>query len=112
MFPLILLYVVLTIVRPQDYMPALVGVPVLSVVLVLAFASWLASSAKTFAAPQFVILPIFLVVLMVSTAVNGWFGGALDQLQKFGPVVIAFFVFAAACTQPRHLLVSMAVIVL
>ncbi|WP_266182496.1 O-antigen ligase family protein [Dyella humicola] len=112
MFPLILLYVVLTIVRPQDYMPALVGVPVLSVVLVLAFASWLASSAKTFAAPQFVILPIFLVVLMISTAVNGWFGGALDQLQKFGPVVIAFFVFATACTQPRRLMISMAVIVL
>ncbi len=39
MFPLILLYLILTIVRPQDYMPALVGVPVFPVVLVLAFAS-------------------------------------------------------------------------
>ncbi|WP_430390364.1 O-antigen ligase family protein [Dyella sp. 20L07] len=112
MFPLILIYVVLTIVRPQDYIAALVGVPVLPVVLVLAFLSWLASRDKTFAAPQFIILPAFLLVLMISQATNGWTGGMLDQLAKFGPAVIAFFIFAAACTNPRRVRISMAVIVL
>ncbi|WP_114238537.1 O-antigen ligase [Dyella sp. C9] len=112
MFPLILLYLVLTIVRPQDYMPALVGVPVLPVVLVLAFLSWMGSRAKTFAAPQFVILPAFLLVLMISQATNGWVGGMLDQLGKFGPAVISFFILAAACTTRRHTVISMAVIVL
>ena len=38
------------------------GVPVLPVVLVLAFLAWLVSAAKTFAAPQFLILPVFLLV--------------------------------------------------
>ncbi|MFI4957534.1 MAG: O-antigen ligase family protein [Lysobacterales bacterium] len=96
MFILSLLYLALTIIRPQDYMSALEGVPVLPVVLILAFLFWLGSSAKTFAAPQFLILPIFLVVLMASVVLNGWSGGALEQLTNFGPIVIAFFVLAAA----------------
>ncbi len=37
MFPLILLYVVRTIVRPQDYLPGLENVPNLPIVLLLAF---------------------------------------------------------------------------
>jgi putative inorganic carbon (HCO3(-)) transporter len=41
MFVLSLLYLVCTIIRPQDYMPELVGVPLLQVVLVLAFLAWL-----------------------------------------------------------------------
>jgi putative inorganic carbon (HCO3(-)) transporter len=112
MFPLILLYVVLTIVRPQEYMPALMGVPVLPVTLGLAFVCWFFSRKRTFAAPQFAILPVFLVVVMISEIVNGWAGGALAQLQRFGPTVVAFFVLAAACTDRRRVIITMGVMVL
>jgi putative inorganic carbon (HCO3(-)) transporter len=112
MYPLILLYVVLTIVRPQDYVPGLDKVPLLPVVLVLAFLCWFASKSKTYAAPQFAILPAFLVVLMISQVTNGWAGGAFDELTKFGPIVIAFFVFAAACNTQRRVTTAMAVIAL
>ena len=33
-------------------------------------------------------------VLMVSHIFNGWIGGALEQFEKFAPVVLAFVVFA------------------
>ncbi|MGY3038763.1 putative inorganic carbon (HCO3(-)) transporter [Rhodanobacter sp. TND4EL1] len=112
MFPLILLYLVLTIIRPQDYMPALTNIPLLPVVLVLAFLCWMGSSAKTWAAPQFLILPTFLLVLMISQVTNGWTGGALAELAEFGPTVIAFFVFAACCTTRRHVTMAMVVFVL
>jgi putative inorganic carbon (HCO3(-)) transporter len=112
MFPLIILYLVLTIVRPQDYMPALASVPLLPVVLVLAFLWWLGSPAKTWAAPQFLLLPAFLVVLMISQVTNGWVGGALDELTKFGPTVIAFFVFATSCTTRQRVTMAMTVFVL
>ena len=112
MFLLILLYLVLTIVRPQDYMPGLDAVPLLPVVLVLAFLCWLGSRAKTWAAPQFLILPVFLLVLMASQITNGWAGGALEELAQFGPTVIAFFIFAASCTTRRRVTVAMAVFVL
>lgn len=111
MFPLILLYVVLTIIRPQDYIPGLDMVPILPVVLLLAFAAWVASREKTFEAPQFVILPAFLLILMISQVTNGWTGGALDELARFGPVVIAFFVFGAACSTQKRVRVAMGVFV-
>lgn len=111
MFPLILIYVVLTIIRPQDYLPGLENVPVLPAVLLLAFGSWLFSNAKTFAAPQFLILPAFLVILMISQVTNGWTGGAIDELARFGPVVIAFFVFGAACNTQRRVRIAMGVFV-
>lgn len=111
MFPLILLYVVLTIIRPQDYLPGLENVPILPIVLLLAFASWLFSRSKTFAAPQFLILPVFLLILMISEVTNGWTGGAIDELARFGPVVIAFFVFGAACNTQKRVRVAMGVFV-
>lgn len=101
MFFLSMLYLILTIIRPQDYLPGLVGIPLLPVVLLLAFLCWLVSASKTFAAPQFWILPAFLLVLMVSEVTSGWAGGAIEQLAKFGPVVIAFFVFATAVSLGR-----------
>ncbi|MEW5318897.1 MAG: hypothetical protein WDW38_010081 [Sanguina aurantia] len=73
--PVILLYVVLTIIRPQDCVPGLVGIPLLPVV-------------------------------------NGWSGGAVEELAKFGPVAISFFIFAAACTSQRRLIIAMGVFVL
>ncbi|HMH69533.1 MAG TPA: O-antigen polymerase, partial [Pinirhizobacter sp.] len=109
MFVLILLYVVLTIIRPQDYMPGLVGVPLLPAVLVLAFGLFIAGK-KNLSAPQFLLLPVFLLVLMISEVTNGWMGGTVDQLGKFGPTVIAFFVLATACTSPRRLGVTMGTI--
>lgn len=112
MFPLILIYVALTIVRPQDYVAGLTGMPLLPVVLILAFLCWIGSKDKTTAAPQFTLLPAFLLVLMFSQVVNGWTGGALDQLEKFGPTAISFFIFAAACTTQRRLTISMGVVVL
>jgi O-antigen ligase len=111
MFPLILLYVVLTIIRPQDYVPGLDTVPILPVVLLMAFAAWLVSKEKTFEAPQFVILPAFLLILMISQVTNGWTGGALDELAHFGPVVVAFFVFGASCSTQKRVQVAMSVFV-
>lgn len=111
MFPLILVYVVLTIIRPQDYVPGLDLVPILPVVLMLAFAAWLLSRDKTFQAPQFVILPAFLLILMISEVANGWTGGAVDELAKFGPAVIAFFVLGAACGTQKRVRTAMTVFV-
>src|SRR6185312_1580295 len=112
MFILSLLYLALTIVRPQDYMPALAGIPLLPGVLALAFLVWAISAKKHFDAPQFLLLPVFLLVGMVSMVANHWAGGALEFLARFGPTVIAFFVFAAACTTQRQVTIAMTVFVI
>ncbi|MEO6925810.1 MAG: O-antigen ligase family protein [Rhodanobacter sp.] len=112
MFILSLLYLALTIIRPQDFVPGLEGVPLLPVVLILAFLSWVVSSPKHIDAPQFLILPVFLLVTMLSQVTNGWTGGALDQLLLFGPTVIAFFVLAASCNSQRRVVIAMTVFVM
>jgi O-antigen ligase len=112
MFTLSLLYVALTIIRPQDYMPALAGVPLLPVVLILAVLAWMFSRTRTFDAPQFPLLGLFLLVAMASLVVNHWVGGALEVLRTFGPIVLIFYVLAAGCDSRRHVTVAMAVFVL
>lgn len=113
MFIFILIYLALTIIRPQDYMPQLAELQLLPVTLIVSFLFWLASSAKTFAAPQFLILPVFLVALMVSQIANGWTGGALEELKRFGPTVIAFFVLATAVSvSQRRVVIALGVLTL
>jgi putative inorganic carbon (HCO3(-)) transporter len=102
MFILSLLYLVCTIIRPQDYLPSLADVPLLPAILILAFVAWIFSGKKTFAAPQFLLLPAFLLTLMISEVTNHWLGGALEQLKLFGPVVIAFVVLATALAHSRQ----------
>jgi len=96
MLPLIVLYLSLTILRPQDYIPSLTGVPLLPAVLGLALLAWLPSRQKSFAAPHYVLLPVFLVALMMSEVAVGWMGGALEQLTSFAPVIVAFVVLSTA----------------
>lgn len=114
MFFAMLVYLVLVIIRPQDY-PALVDsipLPLLPVTLVVAALLWLLSSHKRFDAPQYLLLLLFFVVMMLSNIVNGWAGGALVQFNKFAPVVLAFVVFANAVNDRRRMVTTMGVLTL
>lgn len=113
MFLFMLLYLVLVLVRPQDYPEwAESGIPLLPIMLLLAFLSWLPSSNKNMSAPHYVLLPLFLVALMMSHIVNGWFGGALVQLQTFGPGLFAFLVLSHVAVAREHVISIMVVFVL
>lgn len=104
MFVAMLVYLVLVLIRPQDY-PALVdsiGVPLQPVALIVAALLWLLSARKRFDAPQYVLLLGFFLLLMVSHVFNGYFGGALEQLNKFAPTLLAFVVLANAADSRRR----------
>ncbi len=104
MFAAMILYLALVLIRPQDY-PELVDsipLPLLPLALVIAALFWLFSARKRFDAPQYLLLLLFLVVLMLSNIANGWFGGALEQLTKFAPTVLAFMVLANAADSPAR----------
>ncbi len=109
MFLAMLAYLVLVLIRPQDY-PALVdsiGVPLQPIALIVAALLWLLSAHKRFDAPQYMLLPAFFLVLMLSHVFNGWFGGALEQLNKFAPTLLAFVVLANAADSRRRVRVVM-----
>ena len=112
MFLLILLYIVLTLVRPQDY-PELVDAfafPLMPSLLALALLAWLFSPNKRLDAPQYPLLATFLLAMMLSVAANGWWGGAVDQFTRFAPVVIAFVLVANAVTSVARVRIVMAVL--
>ncbi len=114
MFIAMMLYLLLVLIRPQDY-PALIdsiGLPLQPIMLILAAGFWLLSPRKHFDAPHYPILLMFFGVLMVSHVFNGWFGGALEQLEKFAPVVLAFVVFANGLDRRSRILKTMAVFAL
>jgi len=112
MFLLILLYLMLVLLRPQEY-PALedAHLPLLPVTLVLALCGWLISRTKSFGSPQYLLLGAFLAVMMLSEVMNGWFGGLLTELLQFGPVVAAFVILSNAITSTRQVFIVMAVFV-
>lgn len=114
MYLLILLYVMLVLLRPQDYpewIERLSG-PLLPGVLVLAAGFWLLRRGKSFAEPQYALLLMFLGAMMFSRAANGWFGGALLQWSAFAPVLLAFVLTANAVDSRARARVLMAVFVL
>jgi putative inorganic carbon (HCO3(-)) transporter len=113
MFPFIILYLVLVLIRPQEY-PALVPahLPLLPVVLIATMLCWLFSRHKNFAAPQYLLLPAFLAVMMFSEIMNGWMGGTLVELTEFGPIVVAFVLLANATTTTRRVNIVMSTFVL
>lgn len=104
MFFFMLLYLVLVLVRPQDYPEyADLGIPLLPITLALAFLCWLPKPDKQLSAPQYLLVPAFLVAQMLSHLFNGWVGGAQVQLGTFGPAVLAFFVLGHLSMEPKRL---------
>ncbi|KQY52667.1 O-antigen ligase family protein [Lysobacter sp. Root494] len=110
MFVFTILYLLLVLIRPQDY-PELQPedmLPWQQLALLGAGLFWLASSRKNLSTPQHMLLLGFVPILMLSSIANGWMGGALVQLEKFGPVVLAFCVLSAALTSPQRVRLVMA----
>ena len=104
MFLAMIVYLLLVLIRPQDY-PALVEnaqIPFQPIMLVVAALFWMFSERKRFDAPQYLLLLVFLVVLMLSNIAAGWYGGALDQFNKFAPTVLAFVLLANTMDSPRR----------
>lgn len=102
-------YLLLVLIRPQDY-PELVdkiGLPLQPLALLLAAGFWMLSPRKSFDAPQYPLLLAFFGVLMFSHVFNGWIGGALEQLEKFAPTLLAFVVFANALENRRRIVGAM-----
>lgn len=96
MYFFMLMYLVLVLIRPQDY-PAVIdnpGPPLQPIALIMAAGFFLFSQRKSFEAPQYLLIPIFLLVAMISKIANGWAGGALFVFFIFAPVVLAYVLLA------------------
>ncbi|MEN1957281.1 O-antigen ligase family protein [Luteimonas changyuni] len=103
-FLCISLYLLLVLLRPQEY-PQMVdaGIPLLPIALVSALLAWLGSREKRFDEPQYLILPVFVLMTSLSIALNGWVGGAVEHFTLFAPSLVAFVVLANTTTAPGRM---------
>ncbi|MEP7311044.1 MAG: O-antigen ligase family protein [Pseudomonadota bacterium] len=90
-------YTVLLIIRPQEFVPGLAQVPLLQIVLLIAFGLWLLCSDKGVDLPQFKILPLLLVFIWLSLGIGGgWWGGIVSALEKMLPPMLLLVIVSGA----------------
>lgn len=92
----LLAYLTVLYIRPHEFVPGFIGLPILPVLLLSAFLFWLLRQPKKFEAPQFWLLPVIMVLMSLSVAFTGWLGGGLNVLSDFAPVVMLFYMIATS----------------
>lgn len=104
----------LVLIRPQEY-PALIdmGIPMLPIAMLCALGTWAVSGERRpLRQPTFILFAAFIVVAMVSMAVNGWVGGALVRLLEFLPSLFALILVAQASHSLKNCFRIMGVVAL
>ena len=95
-FFFLLLYIVVLYIRPQEYVPVLMGTPLVPVSLLTATAFWLMAQAKNFEASQHRLMLCLLGAMFVSVLLTGWLTGAIDVVTEFIPTLLLFYVTATS----------------
>jgi putative inorganic carbon (hco3(-)) transporter len=93
------IYLVLLIIRPQEFVPALMGVPILQLLLLICLALWLFSRDKRIGLPPIVLVGCFLVFAPLTVAANGWWGGVAAAHARLDPIAVIFLVATMAARE-------------
>lgn len=108
-FVLMLFYVGMLYVRPQDFVPDFQDVPIMPVLLAAAFACWLFTGERSFRTSPHRIVIVMVFFFCFTVAITGWPGGFVARMVQFAPMVIMFLLVSdTADSTPR--LVAMAVL--
>jgi len=102
-FVFLLTYVGFLYLRPQEYMPALQGVPVMPVLFLASLGLWLFQRDKRLDAPQTGLVPAIVLAMVLSMVAAGWLGGIPPMLDDFLPVALLYFLVASSTNSlARH----------
>ena len=94
-FTLTLFYLAMIFVRPQEFVPALDGVPLLPAMMTLALFAWLIAKQKIIDAQQFSAATLLFAYAILSVLLSGWAGGMLPAAAKLIPTYILFILVAS-----------------
>ncbi len=92
----LLAFILIQYVRPHEFVPAFVGIPIVPVLLVIATGFWLIAQKKDFEAPQHRLILGLVLAIFASVAITGWVGGATTVLVEFAPTMILFYLVATS----------------
>jgi putative inorganic carbon (hco3(-)) transporter len=92
----LLAYIVVMFLRPQEYVPALMGSPLVPTLLLSAFGFWFVAQRKRFDAPQHLLLLGLAAAMFVSVLLADGFGSAVASLVDFVPTMMLFYMVATS----------------
>lgn len=90
----LLLYLFLLYLRPQEFVPALIGVPIMPITMVLATVFWLNEPNKDTQAPQFKLMGWLYFLICWSLLKGGLLEEAVDAFGSFFPTMLVFMLVA------------------
>jgi putative inorganic carbon (HCO3(-)) transporter len=86
MTALFCLYLVLLILRPQEFVPMVQGLPLMMACMLICLALWAVRPDKRATSAPFVLISLMLVFMPLTVGLNGWWGGTLPALGELVPV--------------------------
>ena len=107
-FVLLIVYVAIIFIRPQEWIPSMMGWPIIPVLILSAFMFWLFSANKALDAPQFYLLGALMLFspLTVALAEEG-LSAALNTIVKLAPLYLTFLLIAATALSRRRIHIMM-----
>jgi hypothetical protein len=110
LFIVFMIYVVLLVLRPHEFMPQLQQTPLLQIVLLTGSALWAFRSGRGLSQPQFKLLIPFMIVIWIGMGLNGWWGGIVKALDQLLPPILLFVIASGAVRTVRQLQIFMIVL--
>ncbi|TNC82693.1 MAG: hypothetical protein C9356_02110 [Oleiphilus sp.] len=101
-FVALLFYFVFVFIRPQEFWPPILDMPLVKISLIFCALFMLTQKKRRFDAPTNKLLAWLLAVIMISGVVNEGFSGALDSAQLFlTTILLPFLVIQNLIQSPR-----------
>ena len=101
-FILTLIYLAMIFVRPQEFVSALEGVPLLPVMMAVTLFAWMLSKPKVIDIQQLYALTLLFGFTIVSVALSGWVGGMVPAAAKLIPIYVLFILIASTAITPSR----------
>jgi O-antigen ligase len=96
-------YLLLLLLRPQEWLPSLQNLPILQLLLLACVVLWAIRGHKALALPQFPLLLWFVLATLVSAIAIGWLGSLAYQYQLLIPILLMFAVTTTVAQDLRIL---------
>lgn len=115
-FIILLLYISVIYIRPQEWVPAVYGWPLIDILAILTAFFLLFKISQTkkliLTAPQNLLLLGFLAAIVLSHLSHTYFWGAYNSFIEFSKIVIMFFLFVNVLDSEKKLKISLWLIIL
>lgn len=103
MFYLLCIYTFFVFIRPQEYIPALTGIPLMPILFILMLIGWIIVKEKRIGFPQDKFLIFFLILGATSHVLNFYFGGAFAFFTKFLSIIIIYYFITSSLVSMKEI---------